>query len=238
MNLNADVRQVPWKKVFLVFVILSLVSGSVWGGWAIYKKSSSQPLSPLDAKELVFDYLEKKTGKSSFTSSFDITKDKKPWRTMEPQYDAPPDYKTVYRNIGEHLVIAEKLLSDSDKRTQYSGLRVILGLMEVANEVAVDPWLSARICEAYLIPLTEKTGDEIDPNFSREQLMHIASRAYREAGEDDRLIELGKAYLSKYSSSPHAENVRRQLGYLLRSKGRNQEAQQYLSATKNPDKKN
>jgi hypothetical protein len=60
----------------------------------------------------------------------------------------------------------------------------------------------------------------------------MASRVYRDAEEDERLIALEKVYLDKYASKSRANDVRRQLAYLLQSKGRKKEADIYLAQIK------
>jgi hypothetical protein len=228
MNVNAEKSKSPGKKLALIVVVLLVTAGVVFGGWTAYKKQSSRPLTPEETKELVADYLTKQTGKKEFKVPLEITKEKNPWQILQVAYQAPPDYKTVYRAIGEHLFVADTMLASSDEKERAWGMRILLGVTTEAIETAYDPWLSARIDEAYLLPNLDKFEDsKHGPN--SEQLMHYVMRAYREAEENDNLVNAYKLYLEKYGSSSRADDVRRRIAYLLRSLGKKEEAQKYLS---------
>lgn len=232
MKLDADIREVPLKKIVFGLLILGALTGLGFGGWAAYQKISSRPLTPEQTRSLVTKYLQKQSGKDEFKASVDVSKEKNPWQTLKSVYDAPPDYKTVYRAIGEHLQIAENLLQSSEERDRQNGMRIIAELLDVANDVAYDPWLEARIADGYLLPNADKIGDNPKRGLTAEQIYHFAGKAYRNAEEDDKLIELSKSYLAKYSSSSRADDIRRRLAFLLQSKGKQKEAQMYLAQIK------
>lgn len=233
MKLNADVREIPLKKVLLTLTVLLAVVGLAFGGWAAYKKVTNRPLTPEESKRLIANYLEEKSGASDCKSSIDISKEKNPWQALKFVYDSPPDYKTVYRAIGEHLSVAEELLGRSEPRAQQNGLRIVAELLAVANEVACDAWLGARIADGYIVPNFDKAADNARQGMDGEQLMHWAGRAYHNAEEGNKLIDLGKLYLTKFGSSPRADDVRRRLANMLQNQGRKKEAQVYLSQIKN-----
>ncbi len=222
------------KKLVVISVVLIALFGLAALGWSLSKKNSSRSLSPAETKELITSYLKEKTGRSEFKTSLDVSKERNPWNLLKVQYDSPPDYKTVYRAIGEHLFIAGNLINGSGERQPTDGFRVIAELIEVANEVAYDPWLGARICDAYLVGQIDKIEENPKHGPGREQYLHIAGRAYKNAEEDDRLIDLGVLYLSKYPTGSRADDMRRRLAWLLQSKGRKKEAEVYLSQIKSP----
>jgi hypothetical protein len=234
MKLNADVRDVPWKKVLIGFAVL-LFLGVVLAGYKVYsKKAGSRPLPPAESRELVLDYLKKKSGKDDFTTSFDFSKLRSPWDTLKTAYDAPPTYEAVYRSIGEHLQIAEKMINSEERKHQGQGLKMMGDLAEVANEVAVDPWLSGRICDAYMMPHLGKFEENPKNGPSREQVMHYIGKIYRNAGENDRLIELGKLYIADAPSSRRSDEIRWRLVRALESKGEHKEALKILGEIKDP----
>lgn len=232
MNLNGDVRALPWKKVLFTSLTLLVLGGAAFAGWSIYRKAADRPLTLLESKQAIAAHLEKQTGKSEFKSSIDISKEKSAWNALKFVYDAPPDYKTVYRSIGEHLSVAEGLLKSGDEKSRQNGLRLIAELLEVAEEIAYDPWLAARITDAYLVPQFDVGEETPKSGYSQEQLIHIAGRVYRNADEDDRLIDLYKIYLTKFPTSSRANDIRRRLAQALQSKGQRQEAQVYLAQIK------
>ena len=234
MNSTAAPSRFSRKKVITIVVVLLALIGLAAAGWTFSRKSASRSLTPAETKELIASYLEEKTGKSDFKTSLDVSKERNPWNLLKVQYDAPPDYKTVYRAIGEHLFIAENLINGSTNQQHTDGFRIIAELIEVANDVAYDPWLGARICDAYLVGQIDKAEENPKHGPSREQFLQIAGRAYKNAEEDDKLIDLGKLYLSKYPSGARADDIRRRLVWLLQNKGRKKEAEVYLSQIKSP----
>src|SRR5688572_7938875 len=107
MKSNSDVKEMPWKKITFVVVILLIAAGVSFAGWKILGKVPNRSLPPSESKSLIGKYLKDKTGKSEFQSSVDFSKERNPWNVLKAAYDAPPDYKSVYTSIGEHLSVAE-----------------------------------------------------------------------------------------------------------------------------------
>ncbi len=233
--MNSTPKEISLKKIIVIFTALLLLVGASWGGRQIYKKISARPLTPQESKKLVVNYLEKKSGQSDFKSSLDISQEKKPWQLLKVQYDAPPDYPTVYRLIGEHLSMADQLIHNSDSRQQENGLRIVTELCDVAQNVAVDSWLSARICDAYILPNLSKIEENPKRGLSREQLMHLAGKIYLSAEEKDKAIDLGKIYIAQTSSKSRADAARWRLGNLLENKGDRQEALKYYHEISDPN---
>ncbi|MBA4149669.1 MAG: hypothetical protein H0X66_16275 [Verrucomicrobia bacterium] len=234
MKLNADVSEVPWKKVVLVAAVLLIVGGAAFGGWIAYNKAPSHPLTPEGNKTLVQRYLKQRAERNEFKPVMEVASDKNPWNLLKVQYDQPPDYKTVYRNIGEHLMIAEHLLSQSEARQQANGMRIASELCDIAVDVAVDPWLAARICDAYIMPNLDKIEEKPKNGPSREQYMNIAAKIYRVAEEKERQIELGKAYLAQATPGQRADQARWRLARTLEQNGDKKEALKYFQEITHP----
>jgi hypothetical protein len=185
MKLNSDVPARSSRKIFILLGAVVLLAAGTAVGWHFYNKGkhTPRPLKPDDARSVIAKYLQEKTGKSEFKCVVDISKERNPWQALKSQFDAPPDYKTVYRTIGEHLSVVEKLLKSADEKEQINGVRVAGELAQVSNEVAVDPWLGARICDAYIVPNLEKLPKSPKYGPSRDQMTRYASHFYRTADE-------------------------------------------------------
>jgi hypothetical protein len=223
-----DARKVP-KLIIMVTALVVFATLAV-GAFFAFRSSatSSRYLTPEQAKDKLWDYLHERSNTSEFKPSLDISKEKRPWRAMEPFYAAPPDYKTVYRLIGEHLTLAETILKDPDVKRQQDGVRVIIELCNIAKDVAVDPWLASRMCDAYILPLAENATDP------KSELMRFAANIYREANETGRLLEMGRTIIAKNPSGERADDIRYRLGQLLVSQGDYKGAIEFLRGIKNP----
>lgn len=227
MKLNADVSEMPWKRILVVLAIALVLGGAAFGGWKVYNNQPKHPLTAEGNKELVQKYLQQRGERSEFKPNAEILKEKNPWNTLKAEYDAPPDYKTVYRSIGDHLAIAEHLLNEEQERQHINGMRLAAELCDVAIEIAVDPWLAARICDAYIMPNLDKIEEKPKNGPSRDQFMQIAGKIYRAAEETKRQVELGKAYLAQAAPGQRADQARWRLARTLEQNGEKKEALKY-----------
>ncbi len=226
MNADRAEQQMSSKSLLIVLGCILAAAAIAFGGYKIYDKVSSRPLTPAETREAVTKYLKKRSNRSSFETSLEpLKKEKRPWDILEKQYDSVPDYETVYRRIGEHLWIADQWLKSTDKKEQRAGARTIMAAVDAAHDVAVDDWLACRICDAYLVPIFTHEGELTD---EEEQLMHFAARRYNDADETEKEIEIGKYYLTKVGSNRRGDSVRYRLARLLQNKGQHEEAKKIL----------
>ncbi len=227
MKLTSDVQDIPWKKVSIIGVVLLVIVGAALA--TLKNKTHPQhPLTPEANKAAVDSYLKERAETSAFIPEMEAVKEKNPWNVLEPRYEAPLDYKTVYRNIGEDLIIADQLINGTIERDQILGMKMITDLCDVAIDVAVDPWLAARISDGYLIPNLDKIEEKPKNGPGREVFMIRARKIYKEAEETDRLIALGKSYLAQNPPVDRADRIRWSLGRELEQKGETKEALKYF----------
>ncbi len=229
MNLNSDVRKISLKTILIFCACLFLAVGLAFGGYGIYKKRAARPLTAEETKVLIANYLEKRTGESEFKISLEVMKEKNPWETLKQKFDAPVDYKAVYRAIGEDLFVADNLLGSTEAKDNQNGLRVLMELCDVSNDVAVDPWLGARIADAYIMPNLGKADNLVKRGISREQVMRFVAKVYENADDKDKQIELCKMALAEIGSSNSklkvkSDYIRWKLANLLDRKGQHDEA--------------
>lgn len=215
------------KRVGIVITCAVLAAGIAFGGYFVSQQLGADKISPERSRTAAEKYLRKKSGQSDFHASLDaFKKDKRPWETITSKYDSVSDYEAVYKLMGEHLALAEDYLKSSDAKEQRIGVRIVMALTEIAHDVAVDDWLACRLSEGFLLPRA------IHPNVATlsdedEQMMRYTMHRYAEAEETDHQIELCKMYLAK-SNSAKSNNIRYFLARLLESKGRHDEAQDYM----------
>ncbi|MFN7140997.1 MAG: tetratricopeptide repeat protein [Limisphaerales bacterium] len=234
MKLNSDISQVPWKKVSLIAAIVLVVAGAAFGGWTAMSKRPSHPVTPEGSKALLQKHLRQRAERSEFKANLELLKEKQVLNPIKAAYDAPPDYKTVYRNIGDHLALVEHLLRQPEGREQVQGMRIAAELADTSVDVAVDPWLAARIVDTYIMPNLERVEEKPKNGPTREHFMNIAGRIYRQAEEKDRQIELAKAYVEQAPPGQRADQARWRLARALEQNGDHKEALKYLNEIKHP----
>lgn len=223
------------KKPLRWLLVLLVLGGVAWGSWSYFRSLSRTPTTPAQAKAVIDRYLDKKRGSRKTTVPADIASEKKPWHILAPAYDTPLDYEMVYSAMQAHLKVADTLLASADEKSRTAGLRIILELADVANEVAADPWLGARLADAYLLPAIAAAHDNARETYPREQLMELAGDYYKQAEDNDHLILLGRDYLAHYPDRPQADRVRREVARLLQGRGEKEEANKIMADIKNPE---
>jgi hypothetical protein len=234
MKFNADVKEVPWKKVAVVTAVVVLIAGVSFAAWKKSPGPANALGAPEDSKGILAKYLKEKSGKTDFTIPLDAAKEKNPWTVLRTAYDAPPDYKTVYTAIGQHLFVTDALLRDDDAKEQQKGLRLAAELCEVSREVAYDSWLGARICDAYLLPNIDLVEEKPRNGISREQFVQMIARIYKNADEPDRMIQLGKMLLANSGNGRRADGIRYRLARELEQRGEHKDAARYLREITDP----
>src|SRR5262245_36099154 len=101
MTADAKTPKSGTKSILIILACVVVAAGLAFGGYTVYERSSSRPLSPEQSRAAATKYLKKKSGRSEFQASLDRIKgDKRPWETLAKQYDSAGDYETVYRLIG------------------------------------------------------------------------------------------------------------------------------------------
>ena len=208
-----------WSGVF--GLVLMLGSAGAW------KYIASLPPTPQSSRNTVSAYLKKKTGWSNFASFIDLSQEKNPWSLLKAQYETANDYKSIYRLLGEHLSICEKMLRSSDAKQQEKALRLLVELCQTSEDLAVDGWLAARICDGYLTPNLSKVEAA-----EQDKLIHFANRVYVAANEKDRTVDIYKMLLASTSPEKRSDQIRFRLADLLTTKGDYKEALLYFRQIK------
>jgi hypothetical protein len=224
MTVNTNSRGAISRSVLIALVCVVIVAGLVFAGFHFFGSNSqgSAHMNPSEARDAVASYLKKKSRTRDFQTEFDYAQDKRPWETLPKQYDTASDYDTVYRLIGKHLYVADKLIKSSDSKEERAGKRLLLEIMEAAHDIAVDDWLACRICDGYVVPLIqaeEKASDDA------EQMYHRAARYYSAADELDSEYEFARLYIQKAAGTGRRSDwIRYRVVRALEMSGRRDEA--------------
>ncbi len=235
----------PLSKRAIVSIGLAIVASVFLGlaGRALYRKVMHRPLTTAQVRGAIWDYLEERSERSEFKSALPalsnaqptlITRTNKAGRVktkLIKKNEANPqrvltrefhnalaeaaDYRTIYGLIGDQLASAEKLLATSDAPQKEAGLLVVLDANRAAQQDASDAWLSARICEAYLWPYVELADSSKNGKLSAQNILDLADRAFRQAGETNNLIRNYRLLIRTTPTSRRADAARLRLARLL-----------------------
>jgi hypothetical protein len=157
-------------------------------------------------------------------------------RALRQAIDAAPDYRTMYRLIGEQLWIVDRLLTNKEPHRIEAGIMLAADTSRVALGDAGNPWLAARICEGYLWPQLGFAQSMGSGRVGVELLLDTADKAFREAGETNNIIRNYKLLIAKAGKSPQAETARVRLARLLEEQEKYAEALGYLREVRDTNK--
>ena len=136
-------------------------------------------------------------------------------RLFRQQINEAPDYKTIYRVIGQGLALADQFLAAKNPAEVETALALTADACRAAHDSAVNDWLAARIAEGYLWPGLEFAGSKDARRVSPDFLLNIADDAFRDAGETNNLVRNYRLVIAHASKPGKADNIRFRLVRLL-----------------------
>lgn len=143
-------------------------------------------------------------------------------------------YEEMYRFIGEELYVAEHLLGDTNIQRQVAGMAMAIEASHYARTNAVNPWLAARICEAYLWPnlsLVENTNRTL---LMPDAVLGACDSAFNDAGETNNIIRNYELMIAKVSrSAAYVDLLRYRLAQVYQNLGEDEKALPLLKQIKN-----
>jgi chromosome segregation ATPase len=135
-------------------------------------------------------------------------------------------YKTLYELIGRHLALAEKLLAARQFESNRTALTLAREAVEIATDPTEDPWLAARICQAYLWPNLEMADPPGRPPENAEALLQTCQAAFVRAGETNHVIQNYRLALQHAATERRRDLARYYLAFTLEQTGELHEAAQ------------
>ena len=113
------------------------------------------------------------------------------------------DPKARYALLGEHLLIARKLLDGDDLAARKRGYWIASESANFAGaKLKDDKWLLARIYETFLLPKIALANVELWQDPSRSRILEAGVSAFGNAGEADRQIRVLEWLLSIGEKTP------------------------------------
>lgn len=143
-------------------------------------------------------------------------------------------YQEMYRLIGQQLFVADDLLSRPDEQQRIIGLAMACEAGNYARTNALNLWLAARVCEAYLWPnlsLIENTNRAL---LTPDALLNICDDAFQQAGETNNIVRNYEIMIAKVSRSPaYVDLLRYRLAHIYQDLGQEEKALPLLKQIKN-----
>jgi len=219
------------------------------GGWMLYSKlAGQQPQTTAQVKRSIWKFLAKQTGSKTFKAPADIptnavaaavivTNKAGRIRPTIPKAGLPESgvsayfraqqaqaasYPEIFRLIGQQLTVVEQLLESGESRQQVTGLVLASEASAYARTNAVNLWLGARICEAYLWPNLSMVETNSRSPLTTDTLLNTCEKAFRDAGETNNMIR-NYEYLITKSKRP-SDSARYRLARLYQDQGEDAKA--------------
>lgn len=143
-------------------------------------------------------------------------------------------YQEMYKLIGQQLFVAEKFLADTNEERQIIGIIMACEASNYARTNALNLWLGARVCEAYLWPnldLAENTNSVV---LSEDALLNVCESAFQEAGETNNIIRNYELMIARVSrSAAYIDLLRYRLAHIYQDLGQEEKALPWLKEIKN-----
>lgn len=177
-------------RFFLLYGIIIIYSGSIEEAvFAAPVAKAAMPKSPAyqAVRLALFAHLEKQAGEKMKLPKF-------PSQRLLVWVDGrhakvEKKSKAYYSLLFEHLLIAQKLLSNDDLAIQKQGFWIASESANFATALLKsDTWLLARIYEAFLLPKVSLANVELWQDPSRGRILEAGVSAFGNAGERDKQI--------------------------------------------------
>jgi hypothetical protein len=141
-------------------------------------------------------------------------------------------YDAMYRSIGEQLKAAEAVLAGTNSAREFTALALAGEASIYARTNALDFWLSARICDAYLWPrLSLVEGTNLTP-VSQDAVLTVCELAYRDASETNNMIRAYETIMARSTRTAFTDMARFRLALIYIDHERNAEALKLLKSLK------
>lgn len=141
-------------------------------------------------------------------------------------------YDAMYRFIGAQLKAADAVLASTNGAREFTALALAGEASIYARTNALDYWLSARICDAYLWPRLSLVGGTNRAGVTQDALLTLCELSYRDASETNNMIRTYETILARSTRAASVDMARFRLALIYIDHERNAEALKLLKAIK------
>ena len=139
-------------------------------------------------------------------------------------------YDIMYRFIGEQLKAAEAVLDGTNPARELTALALAGEASIYARTNALDYWLSARICDAYLWPRLALVAGTNRAAVTQDAVLTVCELAYRDASETNNMIRAYETILARSTRTASLDQARFRLALIYIDHERNAEALKLLQS--------
>lgn len=142
-------------------------------------------------------------------------------RHIRTNVNAAASYEVIYANIGRMLWTTDGLLAGSDPALQRQGVLFAETAADYAARDALNGWLAARICEAYLWPNLACVERGAPPAAAAavDAILQTCGDNFSRAGEPRNVVKNLKLRLARAQNEQRADSLRVYLGDALEQTG-------------------
>jgi hypothetical protein len=129
-------------------------------------------------------------------------------------------YETIYKHIGQHLWVAERLLDGANPQYQRMGVSLALEASHLAMDEAQNGWLAARIVEGYVWPhlaVADQASRRSAVNL--DNLLNECGNIFRGNDEFGNVIRNYKILLARAGTPQRADQARLQIARACEQSG-------------------
>ena len=254
--MGSKLNQPVSDKTVAIVVVVALAG---WAGLTWRKKTAqARPQPTEEVKRSIGKFLLKQTGESQFQAPLEIptnnptvitvvTNPAGGVRTTARTIRARPagtspsiyfrtnqehasTYREIYRFVGQQLAFAERLLTNQDMGQRSLAVAMASEAAAYTRTNAMNPWLSARICEAYLWPNLSLVDATNRPVIPIESVLNVCDVTFKEAGETNNILR-NYEYMVTRVKRP-SETTRYRLARLYQEVGEDAKALEQLKRIK------
>ena len=247
------------KTVALVVGVIVVAALACWGGFTWHRKTAkARPLATEEVKRSIWKFLSKQTGEKDFHTPLDIPTNMPggvitvvtnsaggvtTTRTVRARtagtaasiyfrtnQEHAATYTEIYRFVGQQLAFAERLLTNHDTGQRPLALVMASEATAYTRTNAMNPWLGARICEAYLWPNLSLLDATNRPPITMESVLNICDATFKGAGETNNILRNYEFMVTKVRRP--SESTRYRLARLYQDAGEDAKALEQLKQIK------
>ncbi len=252
-NQTMMINQPLSKRIIgLVLGGVILAVALAFGSYHFFSSGApGKPMSPERAKKEIGKFLRERSGQGDFKTEIPdslvrsntfagvarsrsgrrravMSSQNEATRNFREQVKQAPEYRVIYRLIGEQLWIADQLQQRNAPNARENAVILAAETTRAALEDAVNGWLAARIVEGYILPfMAQIESDEATP-VDIDYLARMSESAFRSVHETNNVIRTYKLLIEKSDNRKRADNTRYRLARILENRGDYRQALDYL----------
>ncbi|HEY0455043.1 MAG TPA: hypothetical protein VGE41_01615 [Verrucomicrobiae bacterium] len=253
---NTLTTRLSRKNVVAIIVPAVVLVCAIIFGPSLYRKFSGPP-TPQEVRQSIWSYIKKESGQNNFASSnVSVSNELAAAQADPPKKKNNPSgqlfqaaskyfqrkqsettsYKAIYNLLGQELSFAEGLLESTNVMEQQAGFQLAQETSRFASTPAENPWLAARICEAYLWPKLDLAQSGGKSGLDADAVLRYCESVFSDASETNSLIHNYQLVIANAGKTKRADIARFRLSHLLEQEGRYAEALACLKEMSNTNK--